>query len=93
MGGSRRAVGYIRVSDESQADQDKASLPEQERSIREYCQSKGYDLREIFSDVGRRWDADRPEFKRMIAWGQGSPRPFDVIVVWRADGLSARPVL
>ena len=88
MGGSRRrAVGYIRVSDESQAEQDKASLPEQERSIREYCQSRGYDLLEIFSDVGKRWDAGRPEFKRMIAWGQESPCPFDVIVVWRADRI------
>jgi len=87
MGGFRRAVGYIRVSDESQANQDKASLPEQERSIREYCQSKGYDLLEIFSDVGKRWDAGRPGFKRMIALGQESPRPFDVIVVWRADRI------
>jgi DNA invertase Pin-like site-specific DNA recombinase/ribosomal protein L37E len=83
----RRAVGYIRVSDESQAEQDKASLPEQERSIREYCERRGYELLEIFSDVGKRWDADRPGFKRMLAWGQESPRPFDVIVVWRADRI------
>jgi len=67
MVATRRAVGYIRVSDDSQAEQDKASLPEQERAIREYCHSKGYDLLEIFSDVGKRWNADRPAFKRMLA--------------------------
>jgi len=52
MDKAKRAVGYIRVSDPSQAEPDKASLPEQERGIREYCQRKGYELLEIFSDVG-----------------------------------------
>jgi len=83
----KRAVGYIRVSDDSQADQDRASLPEQERAIREYCQRKGYNLLQVFSDVGKRWDASRPAFRRMLAWGRESPRPFDVIVVWRADRI------
>jgi len=84
---ARRAVGYIRVSDESQAEQDKASLSEQERAIREYCQRKGYELLRIFSDVGKRWDANRPAFKQMVSWGRETPRPFDIIVVWRADRI------
>lgn len=84
---AKRAVGYIRVSDESQAEQDKASLPEQERAIKEHCQRQGYHLLKVFSDIGKRWDTDRPEFKRMITWGRESPRPFDVIVVWRADRI------
>ena len=87
MDKAKRAVGYIRVSDDSQAEQDKASLPEQERAIREYCQHKGYDLLEMFSDVGRRWNANRPQFQRMISRGKETPKPFDVIVVWRADRI------
>ena len=94
MGQVKKVVGYIRVSDESQAEQDKASLPEQERLIREYCHSKGYDLLEVFSDVGKRWDAERPAFKRMLSLGYEKPRPFDSIIVWRADRIvgSARTV-
>jgi len=84
---SKRAVGYIRVSDESQAEPNRASLPEQEKDIREHCHRKGYELLKIFSDVGKRWNANRPEFRRMIAWGGESARPFDVIVVWRADRI------
>ena len=86
-GVANRAVGYIRVSDESQADQDRASLPEQERAIRGYCRGKGYHLLKVFSDIGKRWDANRAGFKQMIAWGQENPRPFDIIVVWRADRI------
>ncbi len=79
MDKAKRAVGYIRVSDDSQAEQDKASLPEQERAIRQYCQQKGYELLEIFSDVGRRWNANRARFQHMISRGKETPKPFDVI--------------
>ena len=70
-----------------QADLDRASLPEQERAIRQHCQGKGYQLVEVFSDVGKRWDANRPEFRRMVSWGRENPRPFDLIIVWRADRI------
>lgn len=83
----KKAVGYTRVSDDSQAEQDRTSLPEQERAIREHCTRKGYDLVEVFSDIGKRWDANRPEFRRMLNWGQECPCPYDVIVVWRADRI------
>jgi len=84
---AKRAVGYTRVSDDSQAEPDKASLQEQERSIRGYCEQRGYDLLEVYSDVGKRWNANRPGFQRMITWGKERPRPFDVIVVWRSDRI------
>jgi len=80
-------VGYIRVSDHPQAEEDRASLPEQERAIRERCDSKGYILREIFSDVGRRWDAKKPGFQRMIKYVEENLRPGDLILVWKADRL------
>jgi len=87
VGALIRAVGYIRVSDDSQAEHDRESLHEQERAIREYCMSKGYKLIDVFSDVGKRWNANRPGFRRMLEWGQESPRPFDIIVVWKADRI------
>lgn len=81
------AVGYMRVSDNPQAEEDRASLPEQEHAIRKRCQDKGYFLIRIFSDIGRRWNANRPGFQEMIRFAKENLRPGDVIVVWRADRI------
>jgi len=83
----RQALGYIRVSDHPQAEEDKASLAEQERSIRKYCAEKGYILLEILSDVGRRWEAKKPGFQRLIKVGREKLHSGDVIVVWKIDRL------
>lgn len=83
----KQALGYIRVSDHPQAEEDKASLPEQEHSIRKYCAEKGYFLLEIISDVGRRWEAKKPGFQRLIKVTKEKLHPGDVIVVWKIDRL------
>jgi len=83
----KQALGYTRVSDHPQAEEDKASLPEQEHSIRKYCAEKGYILLEILSDVGRRWEAKKPGFQRLIKVAKEKLQPGDVIVVWKIDRL------
>lgn len=81
MPGDKKAVGYIRVSKNPQAQGDRASLAEQAEMFKEYCRRKGYELVRIFCDVGERWDAKRHEFREMTAWGRTKPRPYDMIVV------------
>lgn len=84
----RRAVIYGRVSTLRQGDEDKVSIPEQLEGGRKYCERNGYQVVAEFTDIGyKRWDANRPDFKRMIGLAQEKPRPFDVIVVWRADRI------
>ncbi len=80
-------VGSTRVSDNPQAEEDKASLPEQERQIRKRCEDKDYFLIRIFSGVGKRWDAKRPEFQEMIRFVEENLRPGDLIMVWSADRI------
>jgi len=82
-----RAIGYIRVSDDPQAESDRASLPEQERSILEYANRRGYRLLRVFSDIGKRWDASKLGFKEMIAFAKENLRAGDVIIVWRGDRI------
>jgi DNA invertase Pin-like site-specific DNA recombinase len=82
-----KAVGYIRVSKNPQADSDRASLPEQAEMVTKYCERKGYDLVKIFTDVAERWDHKRSGLGEMIAWGKTKPRPYDVILVCWADRL------
>ena len=45
--GSSVAI-YIRVSTEMQAEEDKASLAEQERLCREYCAAKGHQVAAVY---------------------------------------------
>jgi len=87
MPGDKKAVGYIRVSKNPQAQGDRASLAEQAEMVKEYSRRKGYELVRIFCDVGERWDAKRSEFREMTAWGRTKPRPYDMIVVPWVDRL------
>lgn len=83
----RWVVGYIRVSDNPQAEPDRASLGDQEQGIRKRCQDKGYFLIRVFSDVGRRWDANRPDFQEMVRFIKENLRAGDMIMVWCADRI------
>ena len=47
----KRAAIYSRVSTAEQAEEDKASLTEQERRCREYCLEKGYDVVVVYSST------------------------------------------
>ena len=83
----RWVVGYIRVSDNPQAEPDRASLSEQEQGIRKRCEDKGYFLIRIFSDVGRRWEANRLDFQEMVRFIGENLRASDMIMVWSADRI------
>jgi DNA invertase Pin-like site-specific DNA recombinase len=81
---SKRAVIYIRVSTESQTEG--ASLTEQERDCRNHADKKGYEVLEVFRDVGSATSVKkRPEFKRML--GNAQVGRFDVVLAWREDRL------
>src|SRR4051812_46887950 len=63
-----RAVIYIRVSTEEQAE-DALNLVNQEKRCRNYCQQKGLTIVESFVDAGASArSSDRPEFQRMLAY-------------------------
>jgi site-specific DNA recombinase len=62
------AVVYLRVSTEEQA-RDAYGLESQEKACREFCQKRGWTVREIFRDAGvSGWaDVERPAFRQMMA--------------------------
>jgi len=64
------AAGYCRVSTAGQA-RDGLSLDDQEQRIREFAQSKGIELVEVYRDEGKsgrkHFTTSRPEFKRLLA--------------------------
>jgi len=83
---TRRAAVYSRVSTAEQAEDDKASLNEQERRCREYCQQKGYDVITSYQDIGSGTNKKRQSFLRMLT--EAKQKQFDVIVAWKADRLA-----
>jgi len=64
------AAGYCRVSTAGQA-RDGLSLDDQEQRIREFAQSKGIELVEVYRDEGKsgrkHFTTSRPEFRRLLA--------------------------
>ena len=82
----RRAAIYARVSDKSQAEEDKTSLGEQLGDMEAYCEERGLEITARYQEVGRGWSKSRPEFQRMLA--DAAAGRFDVIVCWKSDRLS-----
>ena len=83
---SNRAAIYARVSDKSQAEDDKTSISEQIVEMEDYCKRKGMTITARYQEVGRGWSKKRPEFQRMLEDARNGR--FDVIVCWKSDRLS-----
>ena len=81
-----RAAIYARVSDKSQAEEDKTSIVEQTGDMEAYCEQKGLTITARYQEVGRGWSKKRPEFQRMLA--DARKGRFDTIVCWKSDRLS-----
>ncbi len=80
-----RAAIYARFSCSKQRE---ASIDDQVRECRAYCEREGHDVVAVYSDyaVSGRTD-ERPEFQRMIREADS----FDVVVVYMMDRFSRDP--
>jgi len=81
-----RAAIYARVSDKSQAEDDKTSISEQIGDMEAFCEDRGIVVVARYQEVGRGWSKKRPEFQRMLA--DARRERFDTIVCWKSDRLS-----
>ena len=84
--GANRAAIYARVSDRSQAEEDKTSLTEQTAAMESYCERHELVVVARYKEVGPGWSKQRPEFQRMLA--DARQGRFDTIVCWKSDRLS-----
>jgi site-specific DNA recombinase len=79
-----KAAGYIRVSTDEQVKHG-WNLAEDRELIREKCETKGWELAEVFDDGGLQGDdPTRPELLRLL----DSLDQFDVVVMRSLDRLS-----
>jgi DNA invertase Pin-like site-specific DNA recombinase len=83
-----KAVGYLRVSTEEQA-QHGFGLEAQERAVRAFAESQGYELVDIHADAGvsgATRPGDRQGFRRAIELAGGGA--FSVLLVYKFDRLA-----
>lgn len=81
-----RAVGYIRVSTQEQADSG-LSLEGQEKRIRAYCEAKAWQLEEVIVDAGESGsNTNRPGLQRVRDMVRR--REVEVVVVLKLDRLT-----
>ena len=57
---SKRAAIYARVSDKSQAEEDKTSISEQTSEMEAYCGRKEMTVVARYQEIGRGWSKKRP---------------------------------
>ena len=75
------AAVYVRVSTSRQAERD-LSLPDQIAQCRAYCEQRGWNVVEVFSEPGASaLDDDRPVFQEMIYKAKRPDHPFTFVVV------------
>jgi site-specific DNA recombinase len=87
-----RAAGYIRVSTEEQAAHGHG-LESQERAIRAFAESQGYELAAVVADPavsGATLPAQRPGYAKLLELA--ATRSFSVLLVWKFDRLARQIV-
>ena len=83
---NKKAVGYIRVSTQEQA-QEGMSLEAQEERIRAYCTAKGWNLLRVYEDAGISGKSlNRPGVQSLISDLESDG--VDVVVVLKLDRLT-----
>lgn len=85
---AHKAVGYVRVSTEEQASAG-YGLEAQEKAIRAFAESQGYELVEVVADAGvsgAKRPEDRPGFRRVLELAE--QKAFSILLVWKFDRLA-----
>lgn len=83
---SKRAIGYVRVSTEEQAETG-LGLDIQRERVRAFIESQGYELLEVVEDAGfSGGSVNRPGLQRILQLA--GERAFEVLVVYKFDRLS-----
>jgi len=85
---AQKAAGYVRVSTDEQVSAG-YGLDAQEKAIRAFAESQGYELVEIVQDAGisgATRPEDRPGFSRILRLAE--EKAFSVLLVWKFDRLA-----
>lgn len=80
-------IGYIRVSTDRQADEDRFGLEAQREQIQDYCLLNHYNIVEWVTDEGESGAKFRPGFDSIINGGITNP-PVQAVIVAKSDRVA-----
>lgn len=82
-----RAIGYIRVSTEAQAEDDKFGVEAQRMVIEEYAKENGYDIVRWEQDEVSGAKDDRPALDRIL-YGDVYNPPIEAVITYKSDRIA-----
>jgi site-specific DNA recombinase len=84
----KKAVIYCRVSTKEQVEEGN-SLKTQEKICKEYALKHGYEISQVFIELGESAKtADRTELKKLLAFCTSKKEKINAVIVYRIDRLS-----
>ena len=82
------AVGYIRVSTENQASEERFGIEAQKEAIKEYASANGYRIHQWFVDKISGVKEDRPEWNKILMAEDVVNPPFEAVIVFKSDRVA-----
>ena len=86
----KKAIGYIRVSTNEQAKDDKFGIEAQKQSILKYAQENGFVVVEWLKDVVSGAKEQRPAWDSILYKDDIAQPPYDAIIVYKHDRVARR---
>ncbi len=84
----KNAVGYVRVSTEGQAEDDKYGVEAQRDRIREYAEVHGYVIVKWYQDEISGVKDDRPEWDKILYGESVTNPPFEAVIAFKSDRIA-----
>lgn len=84
----KKAIGYIRVSTEKQAGDDKYGIDVQKKEILNYAKNNGYEIVEWKTDEVSGAKDDRPALNEILYGDDVINPPFEAVIVFKNDRLA-----
>lgn len=84
---SKNVIGYIRVSTDAQASDDRYGLEAQREDIIKYCKANDLNIVKWYSDEGESGAKYRPGFDEIV-YGDINNPPYEAVVVAKSDRVA-----
>lgn len=84
----KNAIGYVRVSTEQQADNEKFGIDVQKQAILLYANDNGYNIVDWRIDKESGAKDDRPELNEILYGDNTTNPPFEAVIIFKTDRLA-----
>lgn len=84
----KKAIGYIRVSTETQAGDDRFGVEAQRKAIEQYAKENEYEIVLWYKDEMSGASDDRPEWNKILYGDDVNNPPYEAVIVFKNDRVA-----